>query len=100
MKSSRSAAKRPPAISSPPDHGHPPAIPGACTGNGHSGLTEARKRIPLAKNQHTFAKRQREIEKKRKAEEKRAKRLRKKEDPDAADDAADSDAAVDTAPPE
>ena len=32
----------------------------------------------MAKNQHTFAKRQREIEKKRKAEEKRAKRQRKK----------------------
>ncbi len=54
----------------------------------------------MAKNQHTFAKRQREIEKKRKAEEKRAKRLRKKEDPDAVDDAADSDAAVDGAAPQ
>jgi len=31
----------------------------------------------MAKNQHTFAKRQREMEKKRKAEEKRAKRREK-----------------------
>jgi hypothetical protein len=31
----------------------------------------------MAKNQHTFAKRQREIEKKRKADEKRARRLSK-----------------------
>lgn len=54
----------------------------------------------MAKNQHTFAKRQREIEKKRKAEEKRAKRLRKKEDPELADDAADSAAGVDSIPPD
>ena len=33
----------------------------------------------MARNQHTFAKRQREIEKKRKAEEKREKRRRRKE---------------------
>ncbi len=40
----------------------------------------------MAKNQHTFAKRQREIEKKRKADEKRARRLSKgqpqQDDPD------------------
>ncbi|MGB5209898.1 MAG: hypothetical protein WBN31_13675 [Gammaproteobacteria bacterium] len=37
----------------------------------------------MAKNQHTFAKRQREMEKKRKADEKRARRMQKKEDPEA-----------------
>jgi len=36
----------------------------------------------MAKNQHTFAKRQREMEKKRKADEKRARRMQKKEDPE------------------
>ena len=39
----------------------------------------------MARNQHTFAKRQREMEKKRKAEEKRAKR-RSKNKPTAEDD--------------
>lgn len=41
----------------------------------------------MAKNQHTFAKRQREIEKKRKADEKRARRQAKNRNPDATDDA-------------
>ena len=36
----------------------------------------------MAKNQNTFAKRQREMEKKRKADEKRARRRKKKEQPD------------------
>ncbi len=40
----------------------------------------------MAKNQHTFAKRQREMDKKRKAEEKRTKRREKKEGIDATDD--------------
>ena len=47
----------------------------------------------MAKNRHTFAKRQREIEKKRKAEEKRARRLAKNRpdaETDVADDAAES----------
>lgn len=37
----------------------------------------------MARNQHTFAKRQRELEKKRKADEKRAKRQRRKDGTDA-----------------
>ena len=40
----------------------------------------------MAKNKHTFAKRQREIEKKRKAEEKIAKRRAKRQDPEAQTD--------------
>ena len=36
----------------------------------------------MARNQHSFAKRQRELEKKRKADEKRARRLDKKQTPD------------------
>jgi hypothetical protein len=54
----------------------------------------------MAKNQHTFAKRQREMEKKRKADEKRARRMQKKEDPEAettGDAAADAPAHPDTA---
>jgi hypothetical protein len=44
----------------------------------------------MAKNQHTFAKRQREMEKKRKAEEKRNRRRNKgKEDADATDESVD-----------
>jgi hypothetical protein len=43
----------------------------------------------MARNQHTFAKRQREIEKKKKADEKRAKRQSKKEGVDT--DAVDTD---------
>lgn len=56
-------------------------------------------RIELAKNQHTFAKRQREIEKKRKADEKRAKRLLKKQDSDGSPDSADTDTDDAAAPP-
>jgi len=41
----------------------------------------------MAKNQNTFAKRQREMEKKRKADEKRARRQRKKEQVDSPGDA-------------
>lgn len=41
----------------------------------------------MAKNIHTFAKKQREMEKKRKTEEKLAKRRKKKEDPEAIGDA-------------
>ncbi len=37
----------------------------------------------MARNQHSFAKRQREKEKKRKADEKRARRINKKQTPDA-----------------
>lgn len=40
----------------------------------------------MARNQHAFAKRQRELEKKRKADEKRAKRLDKSPRPDGSDD--------------
>ncbi len=40
----------------------------------------------MAKNRHTFAKRQREIDKKRKAEEKRARRRAKNQGPDATTD--------------
>jgi hypothetical protein len=36
----------------------------------------------MARNQHSFAKRQREIEKKRKADEKRARRQHRKTEPD------------------
>ncbi|HUS39142.1 MAG: hypothetical protein WBF93_19240 [Pirellulales bacterium] len=36
----------------------------------------------MAKNQNTFAKRQREMEKKRKADDKRSRRQRKKDNPD------------------
>lgn len=43
----------------------------------------------MAKNKHTFAKRQREMEKKLKAEEKRARRQRKKEASDTPADAPD-----------
>jgi hypothetical protein len=48
----------------------------------------------MAKNQHTFAKRQREMEKKRKAEEKRNRRHNKNRDPEAADSADDLDKAA------
>ena len=41
----------------------------------------------MAKNKHTFAKRQREIEKKRKADEKRARKLNKNKPADDAEDA-------------
>ncbi|MCZ6710689.1 MAG: hypothetical protein O7B25_10025 [Gammaproteobacteria bacterium] len=47
----------------------------------------------MAKNQHTFAKRQREMEKKRKAEEKRARRHNRNKD----DSNADSADAIDNA---
>ena len=47
----------------------------------------------MARNQHTFAKRQREMEKKRKADEKRARRRKKKEETDAATDTPDGDEA-------
>ena len=40
----------------------------------------------MARDQNTFAKRQREMEKKRKAEEKRERRRRKKEQADAPDE--------------
>lgn len=43
----------------------------------------------MAKNKHTFAKRQREMEKKLKAEEKRARRQKKKEETDATAEAPD-----------
>ena len=46
----------------------------------------------MAKNRHTFAKRQREIEKKRKAEEKRARRRAKNQAPDAETDGSDEPA--------
>ena len=48
----------------------------------------------MARNQHSLAKRQREIEKKRKADEKRARRLANKQTPDApqVDDPAKVDA--------
>ncbi len=46
----------------------------------------------MAKNRHTFAKRQREIEKKRKAEEKRARRRAKNQPPDAETDGSDEPA--------
>ena len=48
----------------------------------------------MAKNQHTFAKRQREMEKRRKAEEKRARRHGRNKD----DSNADSADVIDSAP--
>ena len=56
----------------------------------------------MAKTQHTFAKRQRELEKKRKAEEKRARRQARKQgsttDTDTPADIENSEAAIDTPP--
>ncbi len=54
----------------------------------------------MAKTQHTFAKRQRELEKKRKAEEKRARRQARKQAPetdtDTPADIENSETAIDT----
>ena len=44
----------------------------------------------MARDQNTFAKRQREIEKKRKADEKRARRHAKNHPPDATEDSAET----------
>jgi hypothetical protein len=50
----------------------------------------------MARNQHSFAKRQREIEKKRKADEKRARRQHRKTQPgEGADSSAPSDSEPD-----
>ncbi|MEE9253781.1 MAG: hypothetical protein V3U43_02510 [Pseudomonadales bacterium] len=51
----------------------------------------------MAKNRHTFAKRQREIEKKRKAEEKRARRRNKKNQGPATDTPVEGESAVEVA---
>ena len=53
----------------------------------------------MAKNKHTFAKRQREIEKKRKAEEKIAKRRAKRQGPEAQTDES-GEFGTDTSTPE
>ncbi len=50
----------------------------------------------MAKDQNTFAKRQREMEKKRKAEEKRERRRLRKEQPDEPAETSADDIAVDT----